>query len=84
MESPSELACDFESVEDCCWINEHSERSSPKWALVENSPDGDVFEYYFATEDIPGNETVVRRYMETDHPWSAAASPMSSWHAAHG
>ncbi len=23
-------------------------------------------------------------HMETDHPWSAAASPMSSWHAAHG
>ncbi len=22
--------------------------------------------------------------METDQPWSAAASPMSSWHAAHG
>ncbi len=22
--------------------------------------------------------------METDYPWSAAASPMSSWHAAHG
>ncbi len=23
-------------------------------------------------------------HMETDHPWSAAASPMNSWHAAHG
>ncbi len=23
-------------------------------------------------------------YMETDYPWSAAASPVNSWHAAHG
>ncbi len=23
-------------------------------------------------------------FIETDYSWSAAASPMSSWHAAHG
>ncbi len=39
-----------------------------------------------------GNQGPYARYhasvqytnMEIDYPWSAAASPMSSWHAAHG
>ncbi len=30
------------------------------------------------------HEVFQRFHMETDHPWSAAASPTSSWHAAHG
>ncbi len=34
--------------------------------------------------DVDIDETTVSAYMETDYPWSAAASPMSSWHAANG